>query len=419
LLLALSSTPEEQLACARRFAAKIAAGAAQILVRREPQPAERIRLGYLSFDFRQHAVAVLIAGLIECHNRRHFEVIGYSYGPDDGSAMRTRLAAAFDRFVDVSGMSSRRAAEVINEDAVDILIDLTGYTGYSRAEIVAYRPAPIQVNYLGNPGTMGADFIDYIIVDPFVVPVDQQPFYTERLVQLPHCYQPIDAARLVAGSAQSRTQCGLPEEDFVFCCFNTSYKITPAFFDIWMRLLNAVPGSVLWLVARNAVVGDNLRREAARRGVVTERLVFTTPASMPVYLGRLALADLFLDTLPYNAGATAGDALCAGVPVLTCAGEPYVGRMAGALLMAAGLPELVAPSLAAYEILALRLATEPDLLAAVRQRLARNRLSMPLLDIKRFTRDLEAAYRRMWEIRRAGETPAAFSISPSGGFWPL
>jgi protein O-GlcNAc transferase len=260
-LLALASSPEEQLACARRVAAKIAAPAAA-LPRVQPRAGERIRLGYLSADFRQHPVGFLIGGLIERHDHRRFEVVGYSCGPDDGSAMRARLAGAFDRFVDVRVMSDPLAAERINGDGVDILIDLTGYTAHGRTAILAYRPAPIQVNYLGFPGTMGAEFIDYIIVDRFLAPMEHQPFYTERLVQLPNCYQPNEAVQAVTARRPSRFECGLPEEGFVFCCFNTSYKLTPTFFDVWMRLLNAVPGSVLWLVASHALVRDNLQREA-------------------------------------------------------------------------------------------------------------------------------------------------------------
>jgi protein O-GlcNAc transferase len=410
-LLALNSTPAEQLAYTRRVAAEFAVPASAMLPRRHARPGERIRLGYLSADFRRHPVGHLIAELIERHERRDFEVVGYSSGPDDGSEARARLKGAFDRFVDITMIPYRDAARLIHADAIDILVDCNGFTRGARTRIFACRPAPIQVNYLGYPGTMGADFIDYIIVDRFVAPPDQQPFYTERLVHLPNCYQPSDTTREIAEPAPSRVECGLPEAGFVFCCFNNSYKITPDFFDIWMRLLHAVPGSVLWLVESNALVKDNLRREAASRGVAAGRLVFALPVPLPEYLARLGLADLFLDTLPYNAGATANDALWAGLPVLTCSGATYAGRMAGALLTAIGLPELITTSLAEYEALALRLATEPGRLAALRQRLARNRSAMPLFDTARFTRHLEAAYRGMWERWRAGQPPAAFSVS--------
>jgi len=408
-LLSLAS-PAEHLAYARQVAAQFGAPPASFPPA-APRSGGRIRLGYLSADLRTHPVAFLVAGLIERHDRRRFEVLGYSCGPDDGSAIRARLTGAFDHVVDLQAASDRQAAERIHADAVDILVDLTGYTAHGRTAILAHRPAPIQVNYLGYPGTTGADFIDYIIVDRFVVPADQQPFFSERLVHLPNCYQPCEIIQEVAERTPSRAECGLPEQGFVFCCFNNVLKITPELFDIWMRLLAAVPGSVLWLVTATPSVKDNLWREAVDRRVAADRLVFAAPTSRPEYLARLGLADLFLDTLPYNAGATASDALWAGLPVLTCSGDTYVGRMAGAVLTAAGLPELITTSLKGYESLAIRLATEPGLLAPLRQRLACNRSIMPLFDIARFTRDLEAAYRQMHETWQAGRPPSAFTVS--------
>jgi len=412
-LLRLSSTPEEQFDCARSAAAKIAVPETELQHWLQPKLGERIRIGYLSEHFHQHPVSSLIAELIERHDRRRFEVLGYSYGPDDRSAVRARLRGGFDRFVELYNSPHRRAAALIHGDAVDILIDLTGYTGECRPAIFAYRAAPIQVNYLGFPGTMGADFIDYIIVDRFLVPPDQQRFYAEKLVHLPNCYQPSDTRRQVADAIASRDKWGLPNKNFIFCCFNNSYKITPAFFEVWMRLLKAVPASVLWLIEANPLVKENLQREAMDRGVTAERLVFAPRMAMPDYLAGLRLADLFLDTLPYNAGATANDALWVGLPVLTCTGKTYVGRMAGALLTAIGVPELITTSLEEYEALALRLATEPSLLVRLRQKLARNRSTMPLFDIAGFTRDLEAVYTRMWEIWRSGRPPVAFSVPPS------
>jgi protein O-GlcNAc transferase len=411
-LSALSSTAVEQLNCAREIATSITVPEAMLLPRRQPRSSKRIRLGYLSEDLRQHPVGVLIVEQIERHDRRDFEVIGYSFGPDNRTPMRARFTGAFDRFIDIDKTPHRQAAELIHSDAIDILIDLTGYTGFCRPEILACRPAPIQVSHLGYPATMGAEFIDYIIVDPFLVPMGQQRFYSEKLVHLPDCYQPSDSRRKIADPPPTRAACGLPDQRFVFCSFNNSYKITPIVFDIWMRLLKAVPGSALWLYQRNAWVKDNLRREASIRGVAAERVIFAQPAPMPEYLARLGLADLFLDTLPYNAGATANDALWAGLPLLTCAGETYVGRMAGAVLTAARLPELITTSLEAYEALALRLATEPGLLAGLRQKLVRNRSTVPLFDTARFTRNLETAYRRMWEIWRAGQPPAPISVPP-------
>jgi predicted O-linked N-acetylglucosamine transferase (SPINDLY family) len=390
------------------------------LPRRHPRPGEKIRVGYLSADFRHHAVALLIAGLIEHHDRRSFEVIGYSYGADDQSELRSRFEHGFDRFVDVRQIPNRQAAERIHDDAVDILVDLTGYTSSARTEVLAHRPAPIQVNYLGYPGTMGADFIDYIIVDRFVVPMDQQIFFSERLVHLPDCYQCNDDKRAIAARTPSRGECGLPEKGFVFCSFNSSFKIAPAFFDIWMRLLRAVPDSVLWLLdpwqkGAPLAARANLTREAAARGIEPQRLIFAPFLSglegHQKHLARHRNADLFLDTLPYSAHTTASDALWAGLPLLTCAGNSFAGRVAGSLLRAVGLEELVTNSLEEYEALALRLAREPALLTGFRKRLARNRESYPLFNTKRFARNLEAAYRQMWEGWRAGLAPAAFAVS--------
>jgi protein O-GlcNAc transferase len=410
-LLALQSTPEEQLACARLVSAKLAI--AEGALPSHPQPGGKIRLGYLCADFREHPVGFLIAGLIERHDRRRFEVIGYSCGPDDGSAIRSRLISAFDRFVEVREMSDRRAAELIQADAVDILIDLTGYTAYGRTAILAHRPASVQVSYIGYSGTMGADFIDYIIADRFLVPPDQQPFFSERLVHLPDCYLCTDDKREIAERTPTRAECGLPEAGFVFCCFNNAFKITPAFFDIWMRLLSAVPRSVLWLLDANHWARANLTREAAARGVAPERLVFKPRLPLPDHLARHRLADLFLDTLPYNAHVTTSDALWAGLPVLTCAGNTFAGRVAGSLLRAIGLDELVTTSLDEYEALALRLARDPGLLRQLRTRLEQNRRTHPLFDTARFTRNLEAAYQQMAENWKAGRPPVAFAVSPS------
>jgi predicted O-linked N-acetylglucosamine transferase (SPINDLY family) len=415
-LLALSSTPEEQLECARHVTAAVTVRAPLMLPRAKPRPTEKIRVGYFSHDFRENALAILIPGLIEEHDRHRLEIFGYSYGPDDHSARRARLEAAFDRFVDIRDMPDRDAAELIHADAVDILIDLNGYTGESRAEILACRPAPIQVNYLGFTATMGADFIDYIIADRFVVPEDQQPFFSERLVYLPDCYQCNDDKREIADRTPSRTECELPEAGFVFCCFSNSYKITPLLFDIWMRLLHAVPGSVLWLLdpwtqSAGALAKANLAREAAARGVMPERLIFAPRLPFyPDHLARHRLADLFLDTLPFNAHTTASDALWAGLPMLTCAGNTFTGRVAGSMLHAVGLGELVTTSLEEYEALAMRLARDRELLTGLRERLAQHRRTYPLFDTKRYARNLEAAYCRMWEGWRAGRPPTAFSV---------
>ncbi|HJU15224.1 MAG TPA: tetratricopeptide repeat protein, partial [Stellaceae bacterium] len=409
-LLGVSSTAEEQFAYARRVAAGLAAHEPAPFPSLPPRSGERIRLGYL---FHPRPIGYLIAGLVEHHDRRRFEVIGYATGPDDGSGVRDRLAKAFDRLVDIVPMQDLDAARLIHADALDVLVDLNGFTPAGRPKIPAYRPAPIQVNYLGYPGTMGADFIDYILVDRFVVPPEQQPFFSERVVYVPGCYQCNDDKRAIAAATPSRAECGLPEAGFVFCCFNDSYKLTPRFFDVWMRLLHAVPGSVLWLLEFNPWIRTNLMREAEARGIASTRLVFAPRLPLPEHLARYRLADLFLDTLPYNAHVTASDALWVGLPVLTCAGETFAGRVGGSLLQAVGLSELVTASLEDYEALALRLAGDAGMLTRLRARLAQNRQTCPLFDTERATRNLEAAYWRMHQIRKAGRPPIAFSISPS------
>ena len=408
----LFSTPasaSDQLLCARQWIRQISPPPEAVFAHKPFVGKERIRLGYLSADFHQHATAQLMAELFERHNRDRFEVLAYSYGPDDNSPMRARLNSAFDRFVDIRALSHREAARLIQEDKVYILVDLKGYTHHARPAISAYRPAPVQVSYLGYPATMGADFIDYIIVDPFVVPASQQPFFSERLVHLPGSYQVNDRKREMA-TPLSRQDCGLPAEGLVLCSFNNSYKISPAFFDIWMRLLGSVPGSVLWLLEANELVKGNLRSEAEKRGVDPGRLVFAPVVPSAEHLGRHRHADLFLDTLPCNAHTTASDALWAGLPVLTCSGETFAGRVAGSLLMAVGMPELVMASLEQYEQTALALARSPQRLAALRQQLEKNRDASALFDLPKLTGNIEAAYARMWQTWLSGQKPTAFSI---------
>jgi len=323
--------------------------------------------------------------------------------------MRARIEQAFDRFVDVGPLSHADAAARIHADRVDILVDLTGYTNLARTEIAALRPAPVQVNFLGYPGTMGADFIDYIITDRFITPPGHEAHYSEQPVYLPGSYQANDRKRSVAGTPP-RSELGLPEKSFVFCCFNQMTRILPDVFAAWMRLLKAVPDSVLWLLKSNAWAEQNLRREAQRHGIAPERLVFAPVLPQERHLGRFGAADLFLDTSPYNAHTTASDALWAGLPVLTCAGDTFASRVAGSLLTAVGLPELVTRSMADYEALALRLARNPGELAGLRDKLLRNRSTAPLFDTPAFTRHLEAAYLRMWENYLAGQPPRAIEL---------
>jgi len=359
-------------------------------------PDKRISIGYISADFRQHPVSFLMAEVFELHDRNRFHITAYSYGPDDGSAMRKRLKKAFDNFVDIRDDSYEEAARKIHADHIEILVDLTGHTQDSRSGILALRPAPIQVNYLGYPGTMGADFIDYMIADRFTIPPEKQQHYTEKVVWMPDCFQANDRARPRPASP-SRKDCGLPEAGVVFCCFNQTAKITPEMFDIWCRLLRAVPGSILWLPACNPQAEGNLRREAENRGVEAGRLIMAPLLHREEHLTRLQCADLFLDTLPFNAGTTCSDALWMGLPVVTCAGDAFASRMAGSLLTAIGVPELITYSLDDYYNLALDLSTDRKKLEAIRSKIIANRDTTPLFDSVRFTRNLEKAYTQMLE----------------------
>src|SRR5471032_578107 len=359
---------------------------------------DRIQLAYVSPDFREHAVAFQLAPLIERHDRTRFQVIGIATGLSDDSAIRGRLIEGFDRFHDFAALNSDEIARRLREMEIDIAIDLGGHTANSRLQIFAHRFAPVQATWLGYPGTTGASFIDYLIADAVVAPFEDQPFFSEQLVHLPDTYFPTDPAR-PAGTAPSRAQAGLPETGFVFCAFNNGWKITRPLFEVWMRLLAAVPGSVLWLKQPPTDARANLEREAALRGIDPARLVYADTVALDVHLARHALADLFLDTLPYNAHATAADALGAGLPVLTCKGEAFACRVAASLLQAVGLPELVTQSLEAYEARALELAGDPAQLRALSEKLTRNLPVAPLFDADRFARNIEAAYVTMSEQR--------------------
>ncbi|HTF15380.1 MAG TPA: tetratricopeptide repeat protein [Burkholderiales bacterium] len=411
-LVAVSQDPGEQRLCAERFFEDRVRDNLSQPWKEGRRGHSRIRVAYLSGDFREHAVAYCIAEVVELHDRSKFEVIGASFGVDDGSEMRARLARGFDRFLDVRARGDSDAAKVLRDLEVDIAVDLMGYTRYSRPGILARRPAPVQVGYLGYPGTLGADLIDYVLADKFVVPEEHHKFYSERIVTLPGCYQANDSRRKVAGRTPTRAEAGLPEKGFVFCCFNNSYKILPAMFDVWMRLLTQVPGGVLWILEDNGAAAENLRREARARGVDPARLVFAPRIGAAEYRARCSLADLCLDTLPYNGHGTTGDMLWAGLPVLTCAGSTFAGRVAGSLLHAVGLPELVTASLEEYQALALKLARGDRLLGELRARLRRNRASASLFDTDRFRRHIESAYRTMWETWQRGDKPRAFAVEP-------
>lgn len=418
LLLSLDVGPEDQARCAATFSenprkAMEKRGQTPYSHPRRPRGGrERITVGYISPDFRAHPVAYLVAELFELHDRDRFQVLGYALGPKSDDPMRRRLEQGFDRLVDVEALKADEAAERIHRDQVDILVDLAGYTFHSRTEILAFKPAPIQVNYLGFPCTMGADFMDYVIVDPFVAPPAAQPHFAERLVHMPDCYMINDATREIAADTPTREACGLPPDGVVFCCFNTIYKFTPELFAVWMRLLGAVPGSVLWMPEPRPEARKNLRKEARAANIDPDRLRFAprTP-TVAEHLARVRNADLFLDTFPYNAHSTASDMLWAGVPVLTRSGDTFASRVAGSLLHTLELPELITHSLSEYEARALHLAQHPDELAALRRRVANGRETSPLFDSARFTRHLETAFEHMWEAFQQGRPPAPITVT--------
>lgn len=369
----------------------------------------KIRIGYFSMDFREHPVAQLIAGFIEQHDRGAFEIYAFSYSPDTKDALRQRLRGAVDTFIDVREKSDPDIAALARKAGIDIAVDLAGYTTAARPGIMAARAAPLQVNYLGYAASMGVPYIDYVIADPHVLPDAHKPHFSEKVVTLP-CYMVNDSG-VIASATRSRASFGLPAAGFVFCCFNNAYKIRPETFDAWMGILQHVPGSVLWLLEDNAAATRNLRREASLRGIDPARLVFAARGSAEDYRERLRIADVYLDTSPYNAHTAAGDALGAGLPLITCQGESFAGRVAASLLQAAGTPDLITHTLAEYESLAVDLATAPDRLAAVKHRLAENREHGLLYDTARFARHMEAAYIQMVERQDAGLSPDHLQIT--------
>jgi len=376
---------------------------------------DRIRVAYLSADFRDHAMSYLIANLLELHDRARFEIVGVSLGVDDGSVPRSRIVKAMDQFHDVQSRSDREVAGLLHELKVDVLVDLNGYTLGGRPEILGYRPSPVQMSYLGFPGTSGTDFIDYMIADEIVLPPEQQSSFTEKIIYLPDSYWVNDSNPKSSARVPTRREAGLPDAGLVFCCFNNNYKIRPFVFDVWMRLLRAVEGSVLWLRRTNATAERNLRQAAQARGIAPHRLVFAEPvAAAADHLARHRLADVFLDTLPVNAHTTATDALWMGVPVVTCCGSAFAGRVAASLVAAAGVPELAVASLEEYEALALKIATEPRLLTALQTKLRQNRRTCRLFDTDRFRRHIETAYVKAWEIWQRGGKPEGFRVEAIG-----
>ena len=373
---------------------------------------EKIRVGYYSADYHNHATAYLMAELFERHDRNKFELIAFSFGGAQRDALRERLFTAFDQFIEVDNQSEKDIAVLSRSMEIDLAIDLKGFTENSRAKIFSYRAAPIQVSYLGYPGTLGAEYIDYLIADHTLIPQASQQHYAEKIAYLPNSYQVNDRKRAIAATQFSRAALGLPQTGFVFCCFNNNHKITPSTFAGWMRILKQVAGSVLWLLEDNETAGQNLRREASAHGVSAARLIFAKRMSPPDHLARHRFADLFLDTLPYNAHTTASDALWAGLPVLTCVGEAFASRVAASLLNAINLAELITTTQAQYELLAVELATNPERLSQIKQKLASNRLTAPLFDTALFTQHIEDAYTQMVARYHAGLPPDHLYVLP-------
>jgi protein O-GlcNAc transferase len=404
--IAIPSSSEVQLQCATLWISEKFPPSRKSLWEGEQYRHDRIRVAYVSADFREHPVSFLIAGMLECHDNARFDVSAISLGSDDNSEMRQRLKASVEHFIDAKTFNDEQIANLVRSSDVDILVDLMGFTTESRTGILAGRPAPIQVNYLGYAGSMGARYIDYILADRCVIPEERRKYYSEKVVYLPDSYMANDSKRKISERSLRRSEYNLPETAFVFCSFNNSYKIVPQTFNIWMRLLRQLGNSVLWLSNTNETAIRNLRREAQNRGVDPGRLVFAQQLPRNEdHLARHELADLFLDTLPYNAHTTASDALWAGLPVLTCLGETFAGRVAASLLNAIGLPELITTTPDAYERMAIDLATHPEKMAIIKTKLADNRLTTPLFDTKLFTKHIETAYTAMYQRHQAGFAP--------------
>lgn len=375
--------------------------------------ASKIRIGYYSADFHNHATAYLMAEFFELQNKNKFELIAFSFGPNTQDESRQRILKAFDQFIDVTELSDQQVARLSREMGVDIAVDLKGYTKDSRPGIFSYRAAPIQVNYLGYPGTMGSPYMDYIIADPVLIPKSSQIFYSEKIAYLPNSYQVNDRSRKVSDRVFTRSECNLPDQGFVFCCFNNNYKITPSTLGSWSRILKHVEGSVLWLLEDSEIAKANLIKESEALGIKQERLVFAKRLDLPEHLARHQLADLFIDTLPCNAHTTASDSLWAGLPVLTLLGEAFPGRVAASLLTAIDLPELITRSQDEYESVAIDLALNPTKIKAIKERLKENRLTKPLFNTKQITTQIESAYIQMHERYQANKMPDHIYIEPT------
>ena len=406
----ISTSEQDLLESAKIFAKQRFPARERMAIQSTPKAKnEKIRIAYLCGEFRDQATSVLMTGVYESHDPEHFEIYALDNGWDDGGVLRPRMKKAFKEMIDISHMTDLAVVKLIQDLKIDILVNLNGYFGEGRQHVFASHPAPIQVNYLGFPGTLGAEYMDYLIADPIVIPPDSRQHYVEKIAYMPNSYQANDSKRIISERHFTRAELGLPEAGFVYCCFNNNYKITPETFDSWMRILKAVEGSVLWLIQDNAPAEKNLKAEALKRGISPDRIIFAQRLPLPEHLARHKMADLFLDTLPYNAHTTASDALWAGVPVLTLLGNTFPGRVAASLLNAVGLSELVTHTPEEYEQRAIELARDPLALKVVKDHLAENRFTKPLFDTKLFTRDIETLYRKMVERHEAHLTPEHLS----------
>jgi protein O-GlcNAc transferase len=403
------SDPATQLACGRNWSRKIAQAAAPLRASiawpDRPVGNGKLRIGYLSSDFKEHATTWLIADLFERHDSTRFESHAFALNPDDASAVRRRIAASCSAFHEMAAIGPAEAARAIAAAGIDILVDLKGYTADARPEVLALRPAPVQMTWIGFPGTTGADFIDYALVDGIVVPHGHEAFFSEKLIRLPGCYQLNDSRRPLPPAEADRARFGLPEGVMVFCCLNNGYKITRPIFSAWMRILHQVPDSVLWLLESSPTLSDALRKAASGSGIAAERLIFAPRTAPAEHIARLAAADLFLDTSPVNAHTTASDALWAGLPLITLVGETFVSRVAASLLAAVGLPDLAVEDLAHYEALAVALSLDQERRSRLRRHLNDVRSSAVLFDSARFVRNLERAYEAVWNRHLAGAAP--------------
>jgi predicted O-linked N-acetylglucosamine transferase (SPINDLY family) len=410
ILLPLEDAPERHLIRSEIYAkANFSQKTLPPMARPTKRP-KRIRIGYFSTDFKEHPVAYLIAKVLEQHNRDQFEVFGYSVHGNKKSEMRQRLEKSFDSFSDLQSMSDRDIALQARQDEIDIAVNLNGYTGRARTGIFAYRAAPIQINYLGYPGTMGSNFMDYIVADRFLIPAEHQKYFNEKKLYLPNTYLPTDNSREISQKPMNRSDIGLPDDAFVFCCFNNNYKISPNEFDIWMRLLSKVKNSVLWLRQSNQFSNINIKKEAIKRNVDPSRIVFAGKVPMDEHLARQRFADLFVDTFAFNAHTTAAEALWTGLPVVTKVGLGFAARVAGSLLNAVGLPELITETEQDYEVLILELASNPTKLARIKEKLANNRLTQPLFNTELYTKHLENGYQQAYQNYFNGNLPQTIIV---------